>query len=260
MKLKIYTKEELGLFPLYCVTCDFDYKQERISRPNGFYLNQIFLVRSGEGVLVCGGRSYDLRKNDMFYIEANTPHEYYGTGDNFRISYMGFFGSGFDAIRKYYGLSEYGVYNNRSNKTTEKALMDVFGLFDTPCELPVLCSAAFSAVAVFFDRPLKKEYCPIETVMGYLERNWDTDMTLSEILEFYPYSKSKLCSDFKKTYGVTIFEMLIKVRLKHARYMITNDPSMRLAEVSHSCGFNDVSYFCKMYKRYYGTSPKSSRV
>lgn len=81
-------------------------------------------------------------------------------------------------------------------------------------------------------------------------------ITLDDILTFYPHSKSKLCHDFKEKYGLTIFDALIRIRLRNAHYMIKNNPYIKLREIAKACGFNDVSYFCKMYKRYYGETPK----
>ena len=63
--------------------------------------------------------------------------------------------------------------------------------------------------------------------------------------------------DFKQKYKITIFEMLTRIRLSHARNMINSNPHLKLTSIAASCGFNDVSYFCKMYKRLYDCSPKS---
>ena len=83
-------------------------------------------------------------------------------------------------------------------------------------------------------------------------------LSLQDITELYPYSKSKLCRDFSAEYGMSIFDMLTKIRLNHARIMLKSDPSVSLKEVSENCGFNDTSYFCKMYKKAFGVSPKKS--
>ena len=56
---------------------------------------------------------------------------------------------------------------------------------------------------------------------------------------------------------MTIFEALTKIRLQNAHDMLRLDPNMRLKRVMETCGFNDMSYFCKMYKREYNTSPKA---
>lgn len=49
----------------------------------------------------------------------------------------------------------------------------------------------------------------------------------------------------------------METRFKNARYMIKSNPEIKLSEVASSCGFNDISYFCKVYKNFYGESPKN---
>ena len=259
MKLKLYRQDELGIFPLYAVTCDINYTQENIIRPEGFNLNQIFFVKKGEGVFKAGGNTYNITKNDMFYLEAGTPHEYYSLEGELIISYLGFTGPGFDAIKNYYGLGDYGFYRGKNSKAVEKAFIDISTLFELGSELPIFCSSAYTTVITFFEEAMKKEYSPIEKVYNYIQINWSTDISLDELLEIYPYSKSKLCSEFKDTYHATIFEKITQIRLERAKYIIQNDLTLKLRDVAASCGFNDVSYFCKMYKRFWGTSPKKSK-
>ena len=82
-------------------------------------------------------------------------------------------------------------------------------------------------------------------------------ITLEDILTFYPFSKSKLCRDFKAEYNMSIFEKIMETRLKNARYMLKSNPDTKLSTVARSCGFSDASYFCKVYKKFYGESPKT---
>ena len=82
-------------------------------------------------------------------------------------------------------------------------------------------------------------------------------ITLEDILAFYPFSKSKLCHDFKREYKMTIFEKIMEIRLENAKYMIKSNPNIKLSTVASSCGFNDTSYFCKIFKKFYGKSPKN---
>ena len=141
----------------------------------------------------------------------------------------------------------------------EASIQNLYNVFDTSHGISSLCSLAFSTVISYFDEACKKEYSTIETVYKYIEENHAKMITLDEILQIYPYSKAKLCREFKMKYNLTIFEMVTKIRLRHARYMINNYPNTRLESIATSCGFNDVSYFCKMYKRAYGFSPKASK-
>ena len=256
MKVKLYEENQLDFFPLYPCTIDVNYSQEKISRPDGFIDNQIFIVNNGNGNVTINNNRYSVSKGDMFYIGANIPHEYYGIDKNFKTSYLSFCGNGFENIKRYYDAGDFGIYNDKYAISFEAQLKKLFECFDTQNELSYFCLAAFATVTAFFDIACKKEYSPIETVYNYIESNYSKMITLEDITAFYPFSKSKLCHDFRQKYNMTIFEMLTKIRLTNARYMIQSNTNIKLRQVAHSCGYNDTSYFCKLYKNFYGESPK----
>lgn len=257
MKVKFYEEDQLNYFPLYPCTIDINYPQEKIIRPDGHIFHQIFIVSNGSGIVTVNNTKYTVNKGDMFYLGANVPHSYYGVDNNFKTSYLSFCGNGFENIKRYYNAKDFGVYNNKNTVSFEAQLTNFFECFDTLNELSDFCVSALAVVTAFFDIAHKKEYSPIETVYNFIKKSYFNAITLEDILEFYPFSKSKLCHNFKQKYKITIFEMLTKTRLENARYMIKSNPNIKLDQVAHSCGFNDTSYFCKMYKRFYAESPKN---
>lgn len=256
MKFKIYDKLYKEFFPLYPTTSDFDAIQTRVLREAGFETPQIFLVSEGSGILKIENSVYPLHKNDFFYIDSYIPHEYYGITSDFKTTYLSFFGKGFNGIKEYYALEKYGVYINKNRGSFETSVKKLFDTFDTSVEISALCAITFQTVIAFFDEALKKDYSPLEKVYKYIEENYSKSITLEDILRICPFSKSKLCRDFKEQYGKSIFEVITDIRLTHAKNLIKNHPYLKLNEISKSCGYTDVSYFCKMYKRKYKNSPK----
>ncbi len=119
---------------------------------------------------------------------------------------------------------------------------------------------AYRCVIAFFDEANKKEYTPIKRVYNYLEENYAKTLTLFDVLSVYPYSKTKLSIDFKSAYGKTIFDVLTDIRIRHAHQMILLNPHLPLKSISELSGYSDVSYFCKMYKKLLGHSPKNNRA
>lgn len=257
MKTKIYTPEQLSFFPLYITSVGVNYKEGKMKRQGGYENHQIFLVHSGCGVLKVGKETFELNKNDLFYLAANIPHEYYAINSNFYTTYISFCGEGFEKIREYYGLGDFGVYKNKNSGVFKACAENLYNSIDSIHEVSTLCALTYSTVISYFDEVCKKHYSPIEEVCNFIEENYSKMITLEDILAIYPYSKTKLCNDFKENYKVTIFEMLTSIRLHHAQNMIQANPHIKLKDVACFCGFNDTSYFCKMYKQFYSCSPKS---
>ena len=77
-------------------------------------------------------------------------------------------------------------------------------------------------------------------------------MTTPQIVPLSPAYFSDL---FKKETGSNFSEYLNKVRIDNAKLLLEND-DLPLIEVSLLCGFEDQSYFTKIFKKLTGTTPK----
>ena len=257
MKPKIYN-DYIPPFPLYPSTMDINFNQSKIFRENGYFFDEIFIVKDGNGILEIDGKTYSLEKNDMFFLRKGVPHQYYCTGDSFVTSYLSYFGCSAEVLYNYYRLGNFGVFKSKNPVKAEKFFNDLYKSFDSLQELSTLSAMTYSCVTAFFDEACKKEYTPIENVYNYLEANYSKPVILEDLLCFYPYSKTKLCTDFKKTYGKTLFEVLTDIRIRHAYEMLSLNPHLPLKNIAAASGYSDVSYFCKTYKRLIGISPKSA--
>ena len=61
---------------------------------------------------------------------------------------------------------------------------------------------------------------------------------------------------FKSEMDMTLLEYITKYRMHMAKQLIL-DTDHKLTEISEEVGYNDVSYFSKCFKKYYGVSPKN---
>ncbi len=64
---------------------------------------------------------------------------------------------------------------------------------------------------------------------------------------------------FKRAYGITFSEYLSRFRLKEALRLMEH-PGATITEVAYAVGFNDTSYFTKVFKRLLGQSPSEFRT
>ena len=256
--MKTYTFNAKKLFPIYPVTVGFNFEQDDINRPLGVDMEQIFVVSGGHGSISIDGSRSALERGDMFFLSKGMAHSYSGDAD-FRTTFLGFDGELCRSIFEHYGVKSSSVYKGKNFELSLLQIKELYDGMESMTDSALLSANTYRTVAAFFVEALKKERTPTELVRDYLEASFGKPLMLADIMEFYPYSKAKLCRDFSARYGITIFEMLTKIRLDHARTMLKIDPCMKLKAVAAACGFNDTSYFCKMYKRVYGRTPDSER-
>lgn len=101
----------------------------------------------------------------------------------------------------------------------------------------------------------------VKYAISYINANYSKALTLDEIAGSVHLSKSECCRCFKRATNMTPFEYLMKQRiLESARKMQRNDPiSNSIADLAESVGFNNASYYNRIFKKYFGDTPTKSK-
>ena len=95
----------------------------------------------------------------------------------------------------------------------------------------------------------------IKDVISYIDFHYAEDLSLAFFAEMFNMSKNYLSALFKKEAGATLTDYIHQVRLRRAITLI-NSSSLSITTVAASCGYNDINYFIRIFKRTYGMSPK----
>jgi AraC-like DNA-binding protein len=91
-----------------------------------------------------------------------------------------------------------------------------------------------------------------------IEERWQEPFSLSEIAEACHISRSYLCKGFRKYYGTSPASHMIDLKLAHAKELL-RDVDLNITEVADECGFSDIFYFSRTFKKRVGVSPKAYR-
>ncbi|HEX9026848.1 MAG TPA: AraC family transcriptional regulator [Clostridium sp.] len=86
----------------------------------------------------------------------------------------------------------------------------------------------------------------------------EVNYSLGELAEKVGLSKNFLCAAFKEIIGNTVFSFIHEKRIEKAKAMLIETQSS-IEEIAHSCGFENISYFYRMFKKYTEVSPSSYR-
>jgi YesN/AraC family two-component response regulator len=88
----------------------------------------------------------------------------------------------------------------------------------------------------------------------YVERSYREKISSGEAAKLCSLTTFQLSRLFKETYGLTFQEFVLRFRIREACRLLRN-PAAEIAEVAHLAGFNDPSYFGKIFRRYMHCSP-----
>ena len=93
----------------------------------------------------------------------------------------------------------------------------------------------------------------IKSVISYTRQNYERKITLDEISKDVHYDKYALCREYKKYTGQTIIDDLNHYRCVKAIELLKK--GYTVAETADKCGFANLSYFGKTFKKHIGHSP-----
>lgn len=98
----------------------------------------------------------------------------------------------------------------------------------------------------------------IEEALQYMHQHFNRDLSLVELaghLHITPEYFSRL---FKEEVGSSFSTYLITHRLKKAEYLLRNT-KLTVAEIAERVGYEQASYFSRIYKKYRGITPLKTR-
>ena len=102
----------------------------------------------------------------------------------------------------------------------------------------------------------------VKEAMLYIRTHHAEPISLDEIAESVHISKSECCRCFARTLQMSPFEYLMKYRIFEATKKMMEHPHepMSIADLALSVGFNNASYFNKIFKKYLGCTPTYYRT
>ena len=106
---------------------------------------------------------------------------------------------------------------------------------------------------------LKKHFeCLVKKYKNYIYQHYAEDLSLETLAEKVYLSSGYLSFIFKKETGMNLNRFIRVVRMEKARELLCSS-NMKVAQVSEQVGIPNVSYFCRSFREYYGSSPESYR-
>ncbi|MDO6760382.1 AraC family transcriptional regulator [Tamlana sp. 2_MG-2023] len=104
-----------------------------------------------------------------------------------------------------------------------------------------------------------REMSAIKEASAYIDENFDSQISISQLCSEFGISPSKLQEGFKLMHGRTVTDHLRTVRVQKAENYLKNT-DMNISEVVYSIGFSSRSYFSKIFKESYNCSPSEYKM
>ena len=95
----------------------------------------------------------------------------------------------------------------------------------------------------------------LKRIISYINQRYSEHITLAEISAEFNMSPKYFCRFFKNSFNKTFTEYVNTVRVERAmKLLISKD--MSITEAALECGFSNMSYFTRTFKRICGYTPR----
>lgn len=237
---------------------------------------EIVYIKNGQGKRHVGNKISGYTDGDLIMLGPNVAHASFSNSqyqDNLEVVIQfkaNFAGDGFWNLvemekitkllkRSGQGIS-FGPHIREKLKPSITELPQMSGFERFMCFLEVLQSLAltqdYQLLGADSATLLVKQvdYDRITKVYDFVENNFKTSFPPEAVARQVNMTLPAFCRFFKRTTEKTFTTFLNEFRISHACQLIM-DGSLSLAEISYACGFQNVSYFNRQFKKIVGCTP-----
>lgn len=131
---------------------------------------------------------------------------------------------------------------------------------ERPSYYGTMIEALLTEVLIYISRELDRGVIPsgqhlhAERMKSYIERHYREKITKEDLGDAIGKTPNYAASLFKRVTGQTISQYVHAQRMKRAAYLLT-ESQLTVQEIAVFLGYQDLSYFYRVYKRATGSAP-----
>ena len=263
-------------------TAEFPFEYHHLNRKHPRYVmdyhwhEEFELIRVLKGVLemTVDDEHFTLRPSELVLVPGGALHA--GVPENctyeclvFDLSY--FMNSGPMSSPWFHKLISKSlrpsIFYDKSNKDIIRTAAAIFDSISSPAECYELSVAG--SISLLFGQILTnrlyntgapeslrgtKRISRFKSVLDYIDHNYSSEITLKQLSDEAGMNPGYFCRFFRRMTSRSPMDYLNYQRIEHACYELSHQ-GRSVTEVAYSCGFNDLSYFIRTFRKYKGVTP-----
>ncbi|MDV2449264.1 AraC family transcriptional regulator [Elizabethkingia anophelis] len=235
---------------------------------------ELVCVISGSGTRHVGYHKSNYTNGDLVLIGSNIPHSGFGLNSvdpheeivlQFREEILHFPQQEVEtrAVKDLLERSKYGILYSTATKKALlpklKKLLESEGYKRYLLLLEILFELSLCEEYELLNKEImpytiiSKNKTRLENIFTYVEHHYDKEINIEDVAKLANLTLPAFCNFFKKATQITFTEFVNRYRINKACLLMTQDKT--ISECSYSCGFNNVTYFNRMFKKYTNKTP-----
>ncbi|MBE7021529.1 MAG: helix-turn-helix domain-containing protein [Ruminococcaceae bacterium] len=255
------------------------YNNESGSMPDFHYHDyyEIYYLFSGERRYLINYDLYDIRCGDIILIKKNDLHMTkrletpFGSNIKIYLTDDAFYSMGENAerFRECFKYNHIVFPDNRKEyiKALFEKIRDNYKK-DGPFTRQLTVNSVYEILIAIYgnifnsisDSPVipVSENEEISKAIRYIYDNFNRELSLNDIAGYVNMNPSYFSRIFKKHTGINLTDYINHIRIKNANIMLINS-SRPVTEIAANCGFDNQTYFCKVFRKINGCSAREFR-
>lgn len=201
-----------------------------------------------------------MKQGDIFFCAPGVPHGKTAVTGKFKDIFINF------KCDDIFPKDFRGAYFEDSDGSVMKLLEIIQKLYnsDSPEKHNALNSLAESIIYILKgkyrnNKPLSPTVDSLKSCI--IENFTNPEFKITDCKEYSYYNKDYMRQVFKKETGHSPLDFLNELRLNNAVKLLSGnrEPQYMISEISFLCGFYDVGYFTRLFRKKYGVTPSEYR-
>lgn len=218
------------------------------------YAIECIILLDGEIFCNVVGKKYKLQKGEAVFIMPNQVHSF-KTETNSKILIMRF-------LPEFAG-SFFAAYKNKVPETNKFVIPESVEL---PSDGLLIADNLYLVKGLVYRligelcrqvkqwNKLTKESSLINNMISYVDDNFTSDVSLTELSKELNYNYSYMSAEFLRVMGMSFMDYVNNCRINHACYLLKNT-KLSITDIAHDSGYQSIRTFNRNFLKYVNTTP-----
>lgn len=222
----------------------------------------IHFVTEGKGTLEMNNTKYIISAGQGFYIPTGIFAKYTADKEEpWNYYWLGFDGSDSISALAFRNLSiQIPIFAFSLESEIQNIMNELLSSYSSNGNDFLSISylyRLFSLINPNFKLEHKKD-ASFEKIITYIKSNFNSDISIKKMADYFNISPSTLFRDFKKNLKMSPKEYIIQYRIFHAAHLLSTT-DLSISQIAALSGYEDLSNFSKRFKSVYKRSPVTYR-
>ena len=239
---------------------------------------ELTLFTKGQGMRFVGDHIAEFQTGDLVFLGKNLPHYWHAEGEcaglslqwNFPPTHPFWAFPEMGCQRELFAKADCGLHlTGRSGQQISGLMRDLANQRDTSrlghllSILGLIATAPPQQCTALSRQPVRVSGVPhhqqaISRAVHHLTTHFREDVKLEKLLHLTAMSRPTFSRQFKQHNGRSFSEFLVQLRLQAACREL-KETSQTILEIALGCGFTQISFFNRIFRREMAVSPRDYR-